>query len=339
MEISLNNSRITTVGFPVKIAPKCIITLQQARREKITPNTVTTLKKSISELGQFHSGIIAAMTRPEAEEYLCLINELWGTGYDISQFSPTYITEKKGFYYLYLISGHRRLCACIELGIEYCAEIFFKKRPLQLVREQIEENFHKAIPLQDEMKNAVLLWRLCKARDQKLTLKKFSGEYLSHGPSWLSNAIRFANLPESVQQYYIEGKLSMTILHELAKVFDYAKKKNYEMATDELVRMCQVMIVERMTYTQIVEQLKPLYQEIDGQIKLEFQLYPDHNNNTKQLLTTIKRQSTIYQQNAKEYLKSTKPIVTRLGREYANGVIRDADEIIPPINKILHDIN
>ncbi len=295
-------------SFLVMIDPGMIILLRQTR-SVMSDEGLESLASSIKRNGQKTPGMIFAFTDLQSYTYLDYINKLWHTEYKVSDFEKVYIEEKGEEYYLFLVAGHRRRKACKILGVKYVAQIFFEKSFKEAISSQYEENFHEQISLLDLVTFASYFWVLSKKEDPKLTLKKFAKD-IHRSPHWLSNALKFSELPLSIQDLInkteISSGVNYTILVEFAKLYDFSILKNKKLDEQLLLSFINHCISHKYNVKKVKEFCQIKKEEIAGQEVLFMLSVEDINNTT---LTTLRKNKTLNMTLANAYLKAAGPIV------------------------------
>jgi len=297
--------------FTVKINPLLISVLRQTR-SVMSHEGLNGLVSSIKKSSQQSPGIIFAFNSSEAKEYLLNMNRLWYKNYKISEFSPVYIDEKKESYYLFLVAGHRRLEAIKTLQAKYLARIFFNRNFIEAIAIQYEENFHEQIPITDLVNFASYYWVLSKNNNPKLTLKHFA-KSIHKSVSWVSNALKFANLPISIQSLIhktdISKGVNYSILIEFAKFYEYSLRKNLAVDEDLLMSLINHAIIHKYKLSKIKELIEIKKQEMNGQ-QILFELKSDEVNNNN--LKSLRRELTLDITRVGVYIDNTTPFVNRV---------------------------
>lgn len=298
--------------FTVKIDNKLPIVLKQTRTQ-MSAEGLEQLSSSIKDHGQQTPGIIFAFSEDQAERYLYSMNKLWHLSYELSEFDPVYIKEKNIFYYLFLVAGHRRLEATKLVNVKYTAQIFFGKSFKDAITAQYEENFHEEIPLYDLVNFVSFSWVASKEEDPKLTLKSFA-KNIHKSPSWLSNALKFSELPLSIQDIVNEAELSKginySIMIEFAKLYSFSKKIEKPFEEKLLLAYINHCISNKYNTKKVKKFCDIKKQEISGQ-QLLFELVPEEEINNG-ILRTLKANVTSDLTKADIYLTAVGPIARRI---------------------------
>ena len=207
MEISLEQSaaRPPKGVYDLHLPPQAISILQQVRT-KMTRDGLDNLMASIKAIGQKTAGIAIGLDKQEAENYLQQVNDLWGTGYRLDNYEPVYFKELGDNFYLFLVTGHRRLVAVkkLELSFYFC-QLHLQVRFLDAFILQFHENIHEEVAKDDEARFLTVMWRKQKSMDEGLSLSEFARR---HGktPDAIRRANRFTSLPISVQKLVLPSE-------------------------------------------------------------------------------------------------------------------------------------
>ncbi|MEN9338348.1 MAG: hypothetical protein RI945_73 [Candidatus Parcubacteria bacterium] len=310
--------------FLVKIDTELVSVLRQTRTE-MSHDGIGELCSSIAESGQKTPGDIYAFEASQAELYLKRINELWNMNYDIRNFSQYYIPEKTKSYYLFLVAGHRRLKACINLSLPYLTNIHFDKTFEDAIKWQLEENLHEEVPLPDLINSATGFWVLLKKENPKLTLKEFAKRHVHKSVSWLSNALRFIRLPLGIQELIkkteIQKGVGYSIMLEFAKLYDFSISKEKPITEEFLMSFINHCISHKYALSKVKEFCEIKREEIEGQQEI-FHLVPEDIN--QGTLRAIKGQRTNHMRQAEDYLKAS----TVIARQITDNCKRRAAKVI-----------
>lgn len=214
-EVSLRLNDIregeNTSSVRVICDPAIIGVLTQVRRT-MDEEKLTALAQSIQDSGQFHPGIVAALTPEQAPDYIAQINELWGTGHKLSDYRRVLLDSTT--HYLFLIAGHQRHEAVtrllqlpsnsLDFGGKfrrgYVAELRFGITVDEAIRLQFQENIGTPPPPAEQAAAAWDFWRWRTKREPKLSYEQFSRD-IGHKTDWFRGARLFCQLPPRVQEY------------------------------------------------------------------------------------------------------------------------------------------
>lgn len=255
--------------FLVNIPLSCIHALRQMRG-KMSEDGLEELTASIKEATQLNPGIIVALSKSASVTYLRRINEMWGTNYRITQFAATFIKEKKEFFYLFLVAGHRRLRAVTnaKLGHFYCylrLETNFSKA----LHLQFQENLHEEVAPEDQARFLSLFWREEKEAKPTITLATFA-KSLGKRPEVVRKSIRFTTLPVTLQKLVQPSKdfkkgIGFGLLCELARLQEarIAKKKPYN--EQELIQLAYAAVTQQKTVKATAAWVTEHINELEGQ--------------------------------------------------------------------------
>jgi hypothetical protein len=219
------------------------------------------LAQDIATNGILNPFIVARFTRAGCEEYLAVINYLWGTAFSRQQLKR--VSEQGEEVYYVLLAGERRFrsfkhlwetgCAdCLETwggrrrkqGTCYLKHFHTDKVEIRVADRvsalaalflQMSENTHMAVPAHQEAKAYAQLYKAIRMFDDKVNITRFARKVGRH-PSTITKAIRFCDLPGSIQELVEEGIFSYGIALELSRL----KQSGI---TDEQLRWWEINIV------------------------------------------------------------------------------------------------
>lgn len=319
-----NMCRIDNV-YTIYINPKIISILRQSR-SSLSKKGIEDLVSSFKIKGQKTPGDIYAFTKSDAIYYIKEMNILWNTHSKIEDFSSFYIKEKKDFYYLFLVAGHRRLQASLILKVDYIANIHFGKNFEEAIEWQLAENIQREeLSLLDLITSATNYWVRLKNRNPKLTLKTYAEKHIGKSVSWLSNALRFSRLPLSVQDLIrkteINKGVNFSILLEFAKLYDFSLEKEKPLKEEDLMAYINHVISHKYSLQKVKDFCEIRKDELMGQ-QYFFELSIEEIN--KNSLSAIRRNRTLHVKEAKNYLDK----VGVVANEITNNCERIAKEVI-----------
>jgi hypothetical protein len=208
--------------------------------------------EGIAELGndiagsvEQHPANIAVKDAKGAVAYLKLVNELWGSDWQLSELTP--LPGKKRLYAI-VISGHRRTLAkryIWENGCDQCleqygsepegqcfgrhfrhggdlVEVFGYRQvtPELAIGMQLRENIRQNVPPQRQAQAYDQLFALMHRDDPSLSVARFAREIGKVSPETVRKARRFCRLPQSVQRDVGAGLYSYSIALELGRLRD-----------------------------------------------------------------------------------------------------------------------
>lgn len=187
--------------------------------------------------------IVARLSRESCERYILTINLLWGTTYRVENLRPVNVNEDKTLWYYVLLAGERRLRALRALwdtGCEECRASYgpeaagacFTRHfntdsievrlcvdilPLAALFLQFSENTHMPVPPHEEAHAYALLFRLIRQASEKFTVAEFA-RGVGRNPETIRNALRFCELPQSIQDGVGRGLVHYGIAVEIARL-------------------------------------------------------------------------------------------------------------------------
>lgn len=185
-----------------------------------TFNNIEELSENIAKNGLLNPPIIARFNPQEAQDYLNIINEIWGT-----TISFAFLRSNQDNKYEILIAGERRLRALKGLwknGCEGCRNEYglelpgtcFNRHfsdsligvslwehisPSQALFFQFSENIHKPVPAAEEAEAYQRLYLLIKKVDPKFSKISFA-KSVGRSVHTLNNALKFCDLPDLIQR-------------------------------------------------------------------------------------------------------------------------------------------
>jgi hypothetical protein len=311
--------------------PTSILSVLSQQRSEMSEEGLEELASSIKSSKQMYPGIVFAFSSREAQKYLREINKLWGSNHKLSDFKPTFIEEKSGSFYLFVVAGHRRLRACMRAQVDYYAQVVFGSSFEKALATQLEENFHESVPLGDQIRSAHALWMRAKEKDPKMTLRAFSRK-IHKSATWLKKALRFSGLPLSAQRllsYKGEAApkgIPYGVLLEFASLHEHAGDKISE---ERLVSYIFHAVARKMSLKDVRGLCDVVRMELDGQDTL-FALASVSDANERSL-ATAKAAATTSLRHAQEYLEGI-PALARLatdtGRHRAGHVMQAAETVL-----------
>lgn len=307
-----NEHRIDNV-YTVKINPLFISVLRQSRTS-MSITGIEELVSSVRDKGQKTPGDIYAFSKSEAVNYVEEMNNLWNTNYKLDDFIPFYIKEKKDYFYLFLVAGHRRLRAAYKLKTFYVVNIHFEKSFEEAIEWQLAENVQREeLSLLDLITSATHYWVKLKKKNPKLTLTSFAKKHINKSVSWLSSALRFSRLPIVVQDLIrktdSQKGIKYNIMLEFAKLYDFSLLKEKPLSAEILIAYINHVVSHKYNLQKVKEFCEIRKSEILGQQDL-FQLKIEEVN--KNSLTAIRRHKTSHMSEAESYLKSSEVIARQI---------------------------
>lgn len=204
------------------------------------------LADDIADKGFINPPVVARFSPLECDQYLAIVNQLWGTEY--VQFDLRSSTlDGREFYYV-LLAGERRYRACWHLwerGCSDCAEALARKPkpgecfrkhfrgdclevrlcldipPIPALYLQLSENTHMSVPAFEEANAYSQLLRLVREADSSVTIAAFA-RFVGRSPSTIKNALWYCNLPCTIQKQVEDGVVAYGIGVQLARLQEQA---------------------------------------------------------------------------------------------------------------------
>lgn len=201
-------------GGPINVLP-------QPRK---TFANIAELSLDVAKKKLLNPPTVARFSRESCERYVEVVNELWGTNFTISDLRATREGNRREVFYV-LLAGERRLRACQLLwkeGCEGCRERYGLERPgicfrrhfaagkievrlcvnipaLAALFLQLSENTHVPVAPYEEAYAYGQLFKLIRRADETFSIARFARE-VGRSPDTVRNAIRFYELPRSIQE-------------------------------------------------------------------------------------------------------------------------------------------
>lgn len=253
MEISLKKmaARPPKGTHDVNLPRACIGVLHQMRRT-MSQNGLNELADSISAMGQHTPGLVVALKRRAALNYIQNINAMWGTSYQLRQFVPTYIREQDEEFHLFLVAGHRRFKAVELAGLDtFYARLHFESSFSQALLMQYHENVHEEVPPDEEARFITLFWREAKKKNPEMPLAKFARS-LGKKPEAVRRSIRFTALPVRIQELVLPNNqfkkgIAYALLCELARLQEARIEAGKPFDEAELMHLAYVLVTQYKT--------------------------------------------------------------------------------------------
>lgn len=242
-----------------QVPPEALSLLAQVRRTL----EVGDLLPSVLEHGQQTPGVAVVLTPHEAHDYVVELNEIYGTKHTVKDLVPVKLDQKKR--YFVLIAGHRRLETCIHINDlvkkggytftskyrgKYRVELRFGLSTRDAIALQFNENRHVQVPSHEEAHAAWGFWMWLRRHDEQMSVAKFA-RIIGRSSEWVRNALRFCELPASVQEY-VEGngskpRLPYRILVEVARLADgYEQLLGQPLGEDAMHRWIRRAVLGRL---------------------------------------------------------------------------------------------
>ena len=221
------------------------------------------LARAIHAEGQMYPGLGALLTKREAAKYIAFWREVFGASSRLEDLTPVRLDGKVR--YVILIAGERRLRAVAKARAFAEKSLRFNGLYRITLREgisatqafelQIQENLHKAVPPQDEARAVRDLYRWhqhqMKESGEKGITRAELGRRLGKNPDWISRALRFCALPESLQlladKPVREGGIPFGMLVELSRFSEGLADLGHACSEEDLLRIGNQAILRRET--------------------------------------------------------------------------------------------
>ncbi|MEI6352747.1 MAG: hypothetical protein WCO35_02310 [Candidatus Nomurabacteria bacterium] len=318
-------------SFLVEIPVHLVQVLKQSRSSRSKEN-LSELINSIKSSGQETPGSVYAFNKEEADKYLQELNDLWDMDYKISDFFTVFVKEKEEDFYFFLIAGEGRLIACRELGVDYVTKISFGKTFKEGIKWQLAENIiREELSQFDAVNSAVSFWVKLKKKNEKLTLKKFSEEYIGKSVSWLSSAIRFSRLPISIQEMMkgteTEKGVNYSILLAFTTLYDYSVSINKAYDEETLKTYINHCVSHKYNIKKTKEFCLTKQQELDGQSSMFPP--PENYDLNRSTLSRIKIERTKDMTSALSYINAT----GRIKKWISDNCFKKAETVVELIQK------
>lgn len=253
MDISLEKmaARPPRGTYDVSLPRGCIGVLHQMRT-RMSLVGMSELTDSIRAMGQQMAGLVVALNRRAAQAYIRNINMMWGTNYQLKQFTPVFIQEYAAEFYLFMVAGHRRFKAVELAGLDvfYC-RLHFESSFAQALLLQYHENVHEQVPPDEEARFITLFWREEKRKVPSLSLARFARS-LGKKPEVVRRSIRFTSLPVRVQALVLPSNefkkgIAFALLCELARLQEARVEAGKPYSETELIQLAYVLVAECKT--------------------------------------------------------------------------------------------
>ena len=281
MEISLVKSaaKLPENVYDLNLPTHVIGVLQQVR-SRMTRDGLEHLMASIKEIGQKTAGVVIGLSAEEAEKYLQQVNDLWGKTYRLDEFEPICFSELGRYFYLFLVTGYRRLAAVKKLEIgTYLAQLHLQIQFLDAFILQFHENIHEEVAKDDEARFLTVMWRKQKTMNSRLSLSEFARRHGQTSEA-VQKAVRFTSIPVSVQKLVLPSEeykkgVAFGILCELARLQEARQAHGKAYSEHDLIHLAYVLVVQQKTVKAAAIWVSAQIQELQGQGSL-FELSIQH---------------------------------------------------------------
>ena len=168
---------------------------------------------------------IARFDEGHCQAYLNEVNDIWKTCFKIEDMVS--VRENKSLIFYVLLDGERRYQSCIylrDIGCSSCREQFGPGgcylrhfgdirvdvrvedniAPDEAIDIQASANIHHRVPPHEEAHFYTYLYKIRKSRDVKYTIAEHARR-MGRKPDAIRMAMRFCDLPDTIQQYIETG--------------------------------------------------------------------------------------------------------------------------------------
>lgn len=220
-----------------------IFTMNVLEQPRKSFSGLSELGLDIIQRGQINPLVVARFNGRSARRYITAINLIWGTRHKLSDLKAS--SNNRGVYYV-LLAGERRyrsLHLVWQEGCLDCQERYGQEKPGSCFRRhrkgsakvsvslcvnmaplaalfiQMRENTHVRVPPHEEARAYALLFRLIRQAKPKFPVSRFARE-VTRSADYIRNALRFCELPVSIQQAVDKRQIRFGIAIELARLAD-----------------------------------------------------------------------------------------------------------------------
>lgn len=184
-------------------------------RKKFSDKALNSLKENIfSPIGLLYSPIVA-LYRPEvAQQHLAYINELWGTGYKLTN------QKKWGRLYPFLLAGERRLRAAKKGDADMMTvQLWRGLTPFLALHIQFSENIQIPLEPEEEAIAHDQFYRLYQKEGKDISVPRYA-DWVGRSPSMIRRALKYGKLPLEVQGLVSDGVIPYSIALHLKRLQD-----------------------------------------------------------------------------------------------------------------------
>ncbi len=195
-----------------------LITLSQVRPSQNGEHGA--LKESIRTTGLINQIDTVRLSEAELREYIEFTNKLWSSENRFEDFEHQ--RQPDGTFFL-VSSGHSRLAAIRSLEqdgfplLEMDIKVHADRSIEGFLQRQIDENIHSKPPLERRAMAIAEYYYWGKEKQRWTTQKEFAAAHGSMSKDVLSEALAFANLPDSIRSFVMDKKLSFAGAISLGK--------------------------------------------------------------------------------------------------------------------------
>mgnify|MGYP001608184680 FL=1 len=315
---------------PARVRMSLVNVLAQPRK---TFEEIDELALSIASIGQIHPAVITRLSREEVDEYLNIINKLWGTAFKTEDM----VREQYGFLgsktrYNILVSGERRYRAILKNGSKYISASVGSIDAFRALKIQFQENIHVPVPPAEEAESYKKLFQLIREKNPGLTIRAFAGK-VGRSTSKISDSLRYCELPQSLRDMVENGTVPYGFGLELWKLHKAG------VSEDELRSLAVGAVIEQMTVKKLEERVRDyLLSRSSGQVAL-FTLAPEEEQ--KRRRRVVDEQFVRYLWGSEQYIRRARSLekqglLIRGNGEFSDGSPRRK---VVATAKILHDFS
>lgn len=245
---------------------------------RTTVTGIDELAANVLDRGQLQPGTVAVFNRKQAEAYLATIKDVYGAEHAVESLTSALSNGEE--VYLILIAGHRRYHACKQLVQQqkfsdyfrgtYLADLRWGLTPDDALSIQFSENTHVQVPPHEEAVAAARVFRWKRHKNPSLSVAGFARS-VGRSPDWARRALRFAGLPNELQEY-AEGKggirVPYGILVEVARYAEELQARNVPIVQEDLLYLVHRSLIKRMSVDEFKKLISLRLREIAGQQSL-----------------------------------------------------------------------
>lgn len=270
------------------VPTKIVNTLTQMR---FAGDDLEELLASMLDKGQLYHGIAGALTEAEAEAYLAGINEVHNTKHRVEDLVPIRESARSSTtLYIILVAGERRYNACclgtarIQSGElsptvyfdgRYHVELRFGLSLDEALDIQATENTYRPPRPREEASFHWHSWRYRRAKIPDLTVAQYARK-VGRSPAWMHSALRFAELPECLQQLADktkkDGGLPYMTLVELGRYFETVTLMGKAVSEEKLQGMATFLWAKQLNPKEVREFISIAILQASGQAPQLFEV-------------------------------------------------------------------
>lgn len=243
--------------------PLEIINVLTQVRKTIEEKDIFELAVSMLTGGQRTPGEVAVLDAKKARAYLKELNKIFDANHTLCSMRKVRIDGKVR--YLFLISGHRRLRAAKEaqrlidkgpaqsavFDGRYRCGLLFGPNIHQALGAQLIENYHKPVPLAEEIDAVWRYWRYLNELNggEKVKVKEFA-DRIGRTPEWVRRMLRFTSLPQEAQKMVSATRLqgaSFSLLVEVQRLVEAYERYGRPLSEPEIVQTARYLVLKRVS--------------------------------------------------------------------------------------------